>query len=117
MALLRIRGLVFSAVMIYMALILSSASYPFQPAASLRTLALLLFALGGIVVGYVYEEMHRDESLRRMTSTDPDKIDSELWLKVVTAGLLPLLGLLSTLFPQIGHFLYSLAAPILQATR
>jgi hypothetical protein len=116
-ALLRIRSLVFSAVMIYTALVFSSASYPFQPAASLRTLALFLFVLGGIIVGYVYEEMHRDESLRRMTSTDPNKIDSALWLKVVSAGLLPLLGLLSALFPAIGHFLYSIAAPILQATR
>ncbi len=115
--LLRIRWLVFSAVMIYTAIVFSSASYPFQPAATLRTLALLLFLLGGVVVGYVYEEMHRNETLRRITSTDPNKIDSALWLKVASAGLLPLLGLLSTLFPQIGHFLYSLAAPILQATR
>jgi hypothetical protein len=115
--LLRIRGLVFSAVVIYTALVFSSISYPFQPAAGLRNLALLLFLFGAIAVGYVYEEMHRDPTLRKMTSTDPNKIDSTFWLKMIGAGALPLLGLLTTLFPPIGHFLYSIVAPILQATR
>jgi hypothetical protein len=115
--LLRIRWLVFSAVVIYTALVFSSISYPFQPAAGLRTLALFLFLLGAVAIGYVYEEMHRDPTLRNMTSTDPNKIDGAFWLKVATAGLLPLLGLLTSLFPQVGHFLYTIAAPILQATR
>lgn len=117
MVLMRIRSLVFCAVVIYTAIVFSSASYPFQPAANLRTLALILFLFGGGVIGYVYEEMHSDMTLRRMTSTDPNKTDWAFWLKVMYAGLLPLLGLLSTLFPQIGHFLYTIAAPILQATR
>jgi hypothetical protein len=117
MVLMRIRSLVFCAVVIYTAIVFSSASYPFQPAANLRTLALILFLFGGAVIGYVYEEMHSDVTLRRMTSTDPNKTDWAFWLKVIYAGLLPLLGLLSTLFPPIGHFLYTIAAPILQATR
>jgi hypothetical protein len=115
--LLRIRGLVFSAVVIYTALVFSSISYPFQPPASLRNLALLLFLLGAIVVGYVYEEMHRDPTLRNMTSTDPNKVDAAFWFKLVSAGLLPLLGLLTALFPQVGHFLYTIAAPILHSTQ
>jgi len=115
--LLRIRWLVFSSVVIYTAVVFSSTSYPFQPVASLRNLALLLFLLGVIVVGYVYEEMHRDPTVRCMTSTDPNKVDAAFWLKLVSAGLLPLLGLLTSLFPQVGHFLYTIAAPILQATR
>jgi hypothetical protein len=115
--LLRIRWLVFSSVVIYTAVVFSSISYPFQPAPSLSALALLLFLLGAIVVGYVYEEMHRDPTVRCMTSTDPNKIDAAFWFKLVSAGLLPLLGLLTSLFPQVGHFLYTIAAPILQATR
>jgi hypothetical protein len=115
--LLRIRWLVFTSVVIYTAVVFSSTSYPFQPTASLRTLALLLFLLGGIVVGYVYEEMHRDPTVRCMTSTDPNKVDAAFWFKLISAGLLPLLGLLTSLFPQVGHFLYTIAAPILQATQ
>lgn len=115
--LLRIRWLVFTAVLLYTAIVFSSVSYPFQPKPSLRTLSLFLFLAGGAVIGYVYEEMHRDPTLRRMTSTDPNKIDTAFWVKLVSAGLLPLLGLLTTLFPQVGHFLYTVAAPILQATK
>jgi hypothetical protein len=115
--LLRIRWLIFSAVLIYTAVVFSSASYPFQPGSALRTLALLLFLLGGFVIGYVYEAMHNDATLRRMTSTDPNKIDTAFWTKLASAGLLPLLGLMTSLFPQVGHLLYTIAAPILQATK
>jgi hypothetical protein len=115
--LLRIRWLVFSTVVIYTAVVFSSVSYPFQPAPSISALALILFLFEGGVVGYVYEEMHRDVTLRRLTSTDPNKVDSAFWLKLISAGLLPLLGLLTALFPQVGHLLYTIVAPILQATR
>jgi hypothetical protein len=115
--LLRIRWLVFSSVVIYTGVVFSTTSYPFQPAAGLRTLALFLFLLSAMVVGYVYEEMHHDPTLRGMTSTDPNKVDAAFWLKLISAGLLPLLGLLTALFPQVGHFLYTIAAPILHATR
>jgi hypothetical protein len=52
-----------------------------------------------------------------MTSTDSNKIDGAFWLKLATAGFLPLVGLLTSLFPQFGHLLYTIAAPLLQATR
>lgn len=115
--LLRIRWLVFSAVAIYTVVVFSSVSYPFQPAAALRNVCLFLFLAGAVAVGYVYEAMHHDPTLMNMTSTDPNKIDSAFWLKLLSTGLLPLLGLLTSLFPQVGHFLYTIAAPILQATR
>jgi hypothetical protein len=113
----RVRWLVITSVLIYTAIALSSVSYPFQPAVNLSALALMLFLFGGGVVAFVYEEMHRDVSLRRLTSTDPSKVDTSFWLKFISAGALPLLGLLTSLFPQVGHFLYTIAAPILQATR
>jgi hypothetical protein len=115
--LLRIRWLLWSSGIIYLAIVFSSASYPFQPASSLRTLALLLFLFGTFIVGYVYEKMSHNVTLRKMTSPEPDKSDSGLWLKVASAAVLPLLGLLTTVFPSIGHLLYTIAAPILQATR
>jgi len=43
--LLRVRGLVFSAAAIYVCIIFSTISYPFEPAPQLRTLAILLFLL------------------------------------------------------------------------
>jgi len=67
--LLRIRGLVFSAVAIYAFIVFSTIFYPFEPAPSLSVLAVVLFGFGAIAVGYVYEEMHRDATLSRMTSS------------------------------------------------
>lgn len=115
--LLRIRGLVFSAVCIYACIVFSTIFYPFEPATSLSFLATLLFAFGAVAVGYVYEEMHRDATLSRMTSTGPGKLDSGFWIKFVSAGIVPLIGLLASLFPAVSYFLYSTVEPLLQALR
>lgn len=115
--LLRIRGLVFSAVAIYALIVFSTISYPFQPAPDLSMLAIALFLVGAAVIGYVYEEMHRDPTLSRMTSTEPGKLDSAFWTKFVSAGIVPLVALISTVYPPFGHLLYSLLGPLLQALR
>jgi hypothetical protein len=115
--LLRIRGLVFSAVVMYVCFTFSMISYPFQPAPELSTLAIVLFLFSGAVIGYVYEEMHREPTLSRMTSTDPGKLGSAFWTKFITAGIAPLVALASTVYPPFGHFLYTLVGPLLQALR
>ena len=115
--LLRIRGLVFSAVAIYACIVFSTIFYPFEPAPTLSVLAGGLFVFGAVAVGYVYEEMHRDATLSRMTSSGPGKLDSGFWIKFVSAGIVPLVGLLASLFPTVGYFLYSAVEPLLQALR
>jgi hypothetical protein len=115
--LLRIRGLVFSAVTIYACIVFSTIFYPFEPAPTLSVLAGALFVFGAVAVGYVYEEMHRDATLSRMTSSGPGKLDSGFWIKFVSAGIVPLVGLLASLFPAVGYFLYSTVEPLLQALR
>lgn len=117
MVLLRIRGLVFSAVAIYVCVVFSTISYPFEPAPELSTLAIVLFLVGGLVIGYVYEEMHRDPTLSRMTSTSPGKLDTAFWTKFAAAGFVPVIALVSTVYPPFGHLLYSLVGPLLQALR
>jgi hypothetical protein len=115
--LLSIRGLVFTAVTAYACIVLSTVSYPFTPAPSLTILAVVLFTLSGIIIWYIYEEMHRDATLSRMTSTEPGKLDAAFWTKILSVGLVPLLTLMTSLFPQSGHLLYTLVEPILQALR
>jgi len=115
--LLRIRGLVFSAVVIYVCTTFSTISYPFQPAPELSTLAFVLFLVSGVVIGYLYEEMHRDPTLSRMTSTEPGKLDSAFWTKFAAAGIAPLVAVVSTVYPPFGHLLYTLVGPLLQALR
>jgi len=52
-----------------------------------------------------------------MTSTDPGKLDAAFWAKLVSAGIVPLVALVSTVYPPFGHLLYSLVGPLLQALR
>jgi hypothetical protein len=115
--LLGIRGLVFTAVTAYACVVLSTVSYPFTPAPSLTILAIALFTLSGIVIWYIYEQMHRDATLSRLTSTEPGKLDTAFWTKFLSVGLIPLLTLMASVFPQAGHVLYTLVEPILQALR
>jgi hypothetical protein len=104
-------------VSVYACIVLSTVFYPFVPGPSLTILSIALFALSGGIIGYIYEEMHRDATLSRMTSTVPGKLDPAFWTKFLAAGLVPLLSLMVSVFPQAGHFLYSLAQPILQGLR
>ncbi len=115
--LLAVRGLVFTAVVVYACIVLSTISYPFQPAPDLTMLAVVLFAFGGVVIWYVYEEMHRDPTLSRMTSTEPGKLDAAFWTKFASAGIVPVIALVTTVYPPFGHVLYTLVAPLLQAIR
>jgi hypothetical protein len=73
--------------------------------------------LSGGVIWYIYEEMHRDATLSRMTLTVAGKLDTAFWTKFLSAGLIPLLTLMTSVFPQAGYLLYSLVEPILQALR
>jgi len=108
---------VITVVAMYVGIVLSTVSYPFEPAPSLTMLSIALFALSGGIVWYIYEEMHRDATLSRMTSTTPGKLDTAFWTKFLAAGLIPLLTLTESVYPQAGHFLYSLVQPILQGLR
>jgi len=115
--LLRVRGMVFSSVILYVCIVFSTISYPFQPAPDLNMLAVVLFLFSGGAIGYVYEEMHRDPTLSRLTSTDPDKVDSAFWFKFAAAGIAPLVALVTVVYPPFGHLLYTLVGPLLQAFR
>lgn len=115
--LMRVRGLVFTSVVLYVCIVFSTISYPFQPAPDLNMLAIVLFLLSGGAIGFVYEEMHRDPTLSRLTSTDPGKLDSDFWVKFGAAGFAPFVALVSTVYPPFGHLLYSLVGPLLQALR
>jgi hypothetical protein len=52
-----------------------------------------------------------------MTSTEPGKLDSSFWTKFVSAWIVPLVALISTVYPPFGHLLYSILGPLLQALR
>jgi hypothetical protein len=115
--LLRIRTLVISAGGMYVFLVLSMNTYPFEPHPALQTLAVVLLVIMGAAVGYVYAEMHREAILSRLTSTLPGELGIDFWIKFASAAAIPVFSLLAAQFPGINQFLFSWLEPALQAMK
>jgi hypothetical protein len=115
--LLRIRTLVICAAGMYVFLVLSMNTYPFEPHPALQTLEVVLLLVMAAAVGYVYAEMHRDVILSRLTSTSPGELGLDFWIKFASAGAIPVFSLLASQFPSINQFLFSWLEPALQAMK
>jgi hypothetical protein len=115
--LLRIRTLVIAACGMYVFIVMSMNVYPFEPHPALQTLAVVLLALMGGAVCYVYAEMHREAILSRLTSTQPGELGMDFWIKFASAGAIPVFSLLAAQFPSINQFLFSWLEPALQAMK
>lgn len=115
--LLRIRTLVIAAGGMYVFIVLSMNTYPFEPHLALQTLAVVLLLVMGGAVGFVYAEMHRETVLSRLTSTEPGELGLDFWIKFASAGAIPVFSLLAAQFPGINQFLFSWLEPALQAMK
>ncbi|HKV24885.1 MAG TPA: hypothetical protein VJN93_09875 [Candidatus Acidoferrum sp.] len=115
--LLRIRTLVICAAGIYVFLVLSMNTYPFEPRPALQSLAVILLLAMAAAVGYVYAEMHREAILSHLTSTEPGELGLDFWIKFLSAGAIPVFSLLAAQFPSINQFLFSWLEPALQAMK
>jgi hypothetical protein len=115
--LLRIRTLVLEAIGIFLFLLFSISSYPFEPNPDMFTLAVLLIFVLGAVVSYVYLQMHRDPALSRLTSTDEGQVGFEFWVQLLSAGAIPVLSLLAVQFPSISRVLTNWLGPSLQSIK
>jgi hypothetical protein len=93
------------------------ASYPFDPLPRLGGAFLVFFVIAGGVVVIVYAQMNRDATLSHITNTNPGELGSQFWLQLITFGIGPLLGLLTTLFPSITDFVTSWLQPNVQALK
>ncbi len=71
----------------------------------------------GAGVIYVYAKMERDEILSYITDTSPGHLTFEFWLR--TAGFLigPVIGILTTQFPQIADAFLGFLQPGLEAIK
>jgi hypothetical protein len=115
--LLRIRTLVLEAIGIFLFLLFSISSYPFEPNPDMFTLAVFLIVILGVVVAYVYSQMHRDPALSRLTSTAEGQVGFEFWVQLLSAGAIPVLSLLAVQFPSISRVLSNWLGPALQAIK
>ena len=115
--LLRIRTLVVCAGGLFVLIVLSLNTYPFEPRPALQALAVLLLVAMAAAVGYVYAEMHRDGILSYLTSTKPGELGLDFWVKFISAGAIPVFSLLAAQFPSVNQFLFSWLEPALQALK
>jgi hypothetical protein len=115
--LLRMRTLVITAGGMYVFIVLSMNTYPFEPHLALQTLAVVLLLVMGGTIGFVYAEMHRETILSKLTSTEPGELGLDFWIKFVSAGAIPVFSLLAAQFPGISKFLFSWLEPALQAMK
>jgi hypothetical protein len=91
------------------------SSYTFQPLNVLGGIFLTVFIIVGGAIVFVYSQMSRDATLSHITNTNPGELKGEFWTHLITFGIGPLLGLLTTLFPSISDFIFSWLQPSTQA--
>ena len=65
----------------------------------------------------VYAGMNRDATLSHITNTPPGELGGQFWLQLISFGIGPLVGLLTTLFPSIPEFATSWLQPSVQALK
>jgi hypothetical protein len=111
----RVRTIVLGSLCLFIAATLAASSYPFDPLPVLGGIFLTVFAIAGGVSMFVFAQMHRDATLSHITHTAPGQLGGQFWLHLVTFGIGPLLGLLTTLFPSITDFVSSWLQPSMQA--
>jgi hypothetical protein len=114
---LRLRMLVFTIGGMFVLIVLSLHSYPFEPQFAIHSLmiALLIIILG--FVAFVYAQMHRDATLSRITDTKPGELGIDFWLRLAGFAALPLLSLLAAQFPEISSSLFSWLQPAVNAMK
>jgi hypothetical protein len=115
--LLRMRVYVICAIGMYVFIVLSMNVYPFEPHAALQTLAIVLLVAMGVIVAFVYAEMHREAVLSRLTSKEAGELGWDFWVKLLSAGAIPIFSLLAVQFPSISQFFFSWLEPALQVAK
>src|SRR3974377_579074 len=111
------RSMAMTMLVLFVAATLAVSSYPFDPLPVIGAIFLITFVLVGVIFIFGYAEMHRDATLSRITNTDPGKLGLDFWVKLVTFGIGPLIGLLTTLFPSITDFIVSFVQPGAQSIK
>ena len=107
----RIRTIVLGSLFLFVAATLAVSSYPFDPQPVLGYIFLAVFLVTGTALIVIYAGMHRDATLSHMTGTTPGELGIEFWQQLLTFGVVPLIGLLTTLFPSITDFVSSWLQP------
>lgn len=112
-----LRNLIVFATAAILLTLLAISSYPFQPKHLLLTLGWIAILSMVAVTIMVFVEMDRDEVLSWLTKTKPGHVgfNREFVSRLVTYGLVPVLGLAAAQFPEVGRFFFFWVEPVLKA--
>ena len=113
----RIQTLVLSCAGVFLFILMSVNSYPFEPHQRLGVMLITLFLLILGAVGLVYSGMHRDATLSRITDTKPGELGIAFWIRMGAFIVVPALGLLAAQFPEISGFLFSWLQPAAESLK
>lgn len=89
--------------------------YAFESLHLINRFLLVGFIGLGVVIWRVMSQMERDPILSRLSGSTEGELSREFYVKFVGYGALPLISVLSSQFPSIGHFLSSWVEPSLEA--
>lgn len=112
----RIRSLVFAISGLYVFMILTLSTYPFEPHLKMRTGMITLFLGALACIGYVYSQIYHNRTLSRVTSSAEDQLGWDFWVRMFGFVAVPVLSLLAAQFPALNRVLFSWVQPALQSS-
>ncbi len=95
--------------------VISFSSYPFQSQKLFGWTALAAFGIFGAGIVWMFIQMDKDPLLSRISNTRAGHIEPSLFFRLAGVGGVPLVAMLASQFPSIGHFLFSWVEPALEA--
>jgi hypothetical protein len=113
----RLQTLILAMAGVFVFVLISYSSYPFESRESFHALLISIFFVISLVVGVVYGQMYANPLLSRITNTKPGELGLDFWVRLGTFVFIPLLSLLSVQFPEINIFLFSWLQPALQSMK
>jgi hypothetical protein len=113
----RLQTLILAIAGVFVFVLLSYSSYPFESRESFHVLLISIFFAISLVVGVVYGQMYTNPLLGRITNTKPGEFNLDFWVKLGSFVFIPLLSLVSVQFPEVNNFLFSWLEPALQSIK
>lgn len=91
--------------------------YSFEPHQTLIWSFTAIFCVVGFMIVLVLAQVHRDHILSRVTGTKANELGLQFYVRIASFGAVPVLTLLATHFPAIGHYLLSFLQPGLESLK
>lgn len=113
----RLQTLILAMAGVFVFVLLSYSSYPFESRESFHARLICIFFAMSLVVGVVFGQMYADPLLSLITNTKPGELGWDFWIRIGTFIFIPLLSLLSVQFPEVNNFLFSWLQPALQSVK